>query len=703
MRRHFLPLLLFFTSAIASAASDDQSVANVANDQPVVMDPVVVSTTLDLAREDIVPSLGATTFEITKLQIDALPLPGTAGFNEVLLRTPGAAQDSFGQLHLRGEHANLQYRINDVLLPEGIAGFGQELDPRFVKSAALLTGALPAQYGYRTAGVVDIHTQNGSANPGGDVALTAGSFGTFRAGAETSGTTGHLSAYGTVSDETNNLGIENPVGTRTALHDRTRQTRLFGYVSDVIDATSRLNLMISGSLSRFQIPDNPGLPPAYTLAGVTGLASARLDENQREDNAYAILSYQKTADDFSAQVSAFSRYSLLNFTPDRAGDLVFNGVASAVRRGLTGAGAEADLRWAATLTHTLRGGAIVTATNAGTRTTTTVFPVDATGAQTSTTPIDIAGASRKLGWLCGVYLQDEWRPRSGLTLNYGARADASRAYLRESQLSPRANLVYQLTDATSVHLGYARYFTPPPLELVQQSDLANFAGTTNAPAVTVSSAVRAERSHYFDAGISHQFSPVLSATLDAYAKRATDQLDEGQFGQALIFSPFNYARGQVEGLELSTNYTHEGFSAYANIALSHATGRTIASGEFQFAPDELAFIAAHDVHLDHDQRLTASAGSTYQVGATTFSVDLLYGSGLRRGFANTAHLPEYHALNAGVAHTFKPDGKRQLIVKLDVVNVLDEIYELRDGSGIGVSAPQFGQRRGLFGGLTLTF
>ena len=701
MHRHLFSLLLL--PAASALAADDPSIGTATNEPTVVMDQVVVTATLDQAREDIVPSLGATTFEISKLQIDALPLPSTAGFNEVLLRVPGAAQDSFGQLHLRGEHGNLQYRINDVLLPEGIAGFSQELDTRFVKSIAVLTGALPAQYGDRTAGVIDIHTQNGAAGPAGDFTVTAGSFGTFRTGVETSGTTGHLSAYATLSAETNDLGIENPTGTRAALHDRTRQLKLFGYVSDVIDATSRLNLMVSGSLSRFQIPDNPGQPPAFALAGVTGLDSARLDENQREDNAYAILAYQKNTDDFSGQISAFSRYSLLSFTPDRAGDLVFDGVASTVRRGLTGAGAEADLRWAATLTHTLRGGAIVTATNAGTRTTTAVFPVDAAGDQASTTPFDIADATRKLGWLYGVYVQDEWKPLNGLTCNYGVRADASRAYIREGQLSPRANLVYQLSDATSVHAGYARYFTPPPLELVQQADIAPFAGTTNAPAVAVSSAVRSERAHYFDAGLSHQFSPALTATLDAYDKRSTDQLDEGQFGQALIFSPYNYARGHVDGIELSTNYTQAGFSAYANLALSHATGRTIASGEFQFAPDELAYIATHDVHLDHDQQLTASAGATGRFGATTISVDLLYGSGLRRGFANTDHLPEYQPVNAGIARTFKLGGGRQLIARLDVVNIFDEVYRLRDGSGIGVGAPQFGQRRGLYGGLTLAF
>ena len=61
-----------------------------------------------------------------------------AAFNQTLLRAPGVAEDSFGQLHVRGEHANLQYRINDVLIPEGITGFGQELDTRMLSSVSLI-------------------------------------------------------------------------------------------------------------------------------------------------------------------------------------------------------------------------------------------------------------------------------------------------------------------------------------------------------------------------------------------------------------------------------------------------------------------------------------------------------------------------------------------------------------------------------------
>jgi len=687
------------SSAFAQAASNPVSATA---SKTVVLDPFTVTSQLDEAREDIVPSLGAAEYHLDKSQIDALPLGGAAGFNQVLLRAPGMAEDSFGQVHLRGEHANLQYRINDVLLPEGISGFGQELDTRFVGSVNVLTGTLPAQYGYRTAGVVDIHTQNGTAPPGGDLTLYGGSFNTRRASAEAFDSHDNLTGYATASDETSDLGIENPTGSRHALHDHTDQFKAFGYFSDVLDATSRVSLLLSGSFAHFQVPDNPGQDPAFTLNGRGDFDSAALNENQREENAYAIAAYQKSAGDVSLQLSAFTRYSLVHFTPDHDGDLIFNGVASDVDRNIVSHGFEADARWSVAATHTVRGGALVTATNAGTRTTTSVFPADDDGNQTSDVPFDIADNHRKLGWLYSAYLQDEWTPAGGLTINYGLRADASRAYLDESQLSPRINVVYQLGDATSLHAGYAHYFTPPPLELVQTSSLAKFTGTTNESALATSSPVRSERADYFDAGVTRKFTPGFSVTLDGYSKRATDLLDEGQFGQALIFSPFNYAQGRIHGVELSANYTHEGFSAYGNLALSRATARQIVSGEFQFEPDELAYIAAHDVHLDHDQLFTASAGASYRFAGTLVYADVLYGSGLRRGFANASHLPAYHPVNLGAQHTFKLKPGHELIARFEIMNVFDEVYALRDGSGIGVGAPQFGSRRGFFGTLTLT-
>src|SRR5436189_5412827 len=105
---------------------------------------VVQSQEMDITREAIVPSLGATRYTVGPDRLSSQAEGENAPFNETLLRFPGVAQDSFGQLHVRGEHANLQYRIHDVLHPESIQGFGQVLETRFADNISLITGALPA-------------------------------------------------------------------------------------------------------------------------------------------------------------------------------------------------------------------------------------------------------------------------------------------------------------------------------------------------------------------------------------------------------------------------------------------------------------------------------------------------------------------------------------------------------------------------------
>src|ERR1700677_3147768 len=179
---NFRSLLLIPIIAAASAARAQTAPPAAEASDVTRLDPVIVTGQLDESRETIVPSLGATSFIMDEQQILNLPQEADAPFNQVLLSAPGVAEDSAanGDLHVRGEHANLQYRINDVLLPEGITGFGLELDPRFVSSMQLITGSLPAQYVFRTAGIVDIQTKSGVFENGGSVDLYGGSFDTIR-------------------------------------------------------------------------------------------------------------------------------------------------------------------------------------------------------------------------------------------------------------------------------------------------------------------------------------------------------------------------------------------------------------------------------------------------------------------------------------------------------------------------------------------
>ncbi|HEY9512562.1 MAG TPA: TonB-dependent receptor, partial [Rhodanobacter sp.] len=285
------------------------------------------------------------------------------------------------------------------------------------------------------------------------------------------------------------------------------------------------------------------------------------------------------------------------------------------------------------------------------------------------------------------------------TLNAGLRGDRYQLVRRESQLSPRLGLVWQATDSTTVHAGYSRYFTPPATEMIASSNIAKFDGTTNAVADTGNNTPLAERSDYFDVGVSQNFGSAWTVGVDTYYRKVRRLQDEGQFGSALVYSTFNYAQGRVKGVEFTVSYEQGPLSAYVNASLGKAIGKRIISSQYNFDPGDLAWVNSHWIFLDHDQKLTSSGGINYALNDNTrIGANYLFGSGLRKDgtVPNGASLPAYFQLNLNLAHDFAFGSFGQLHAQLALLNVLDRTYALRDGSGIGVGAPQFAPRRGVY-------
>jgi len=655
-----------------------------------------------------------TTYELSREDIDALPQGTNASLDKVLLQAPGVTQDSAasGNLHVRNDHANLQYRINGIIIPDGVSGFGQLLETSFAGNVTLITGALPAQYGFHNTGIVDITTRSGAQQPGGTISIYGGGHDQWTPSFEYGGSSGRTEYFFTGRGFFSDLGLENPTPAYNAIHDQTQQGRAFAYVSTLLDDSTRLTTISGVAIQKFQIPNNPGQPPAFTALGISDFNSANLNENQLERNFYNVIAVQKKLENTDLQISYFSRYSTVHFTPDVLGDLIFNGVASDVYRSSFVNGVQGDAAYRLNPAHTLRAGFYASAESTNVTTKDTLFPADPTsGAQTSDVPFDVVDAHSKLGYLLGVFVQDEWKITSELTLNAGLRFDQMYQFVDANQLSPRISLTYKPDEATTWHMGYARYFTPPPQVIAAPLNLALVYGTTQESLVcpppfpqSCNGLVQPERAHYFDAGVTRKVFKGFEVGVDVYYKIARDLLDDGQFGAAYVLDGFNYKNAFNKGIELTAKYQLGNFKVYGNLAWGQQMATRVVSDQSLFGPDELAYIATHYIYTDHAQTWTGSAGVSYLWYGTRYSADLIYGSGLRADFANTGHVPAYEQVNVGVSHEFKwDDGTKPTTVRFDVINVFDSVYEIRSGSGIGVFAPQFGPRRTFYMGLAQKF
>jgi outer membrane receptor protein involved in Fe transport/opacity protein-like surface antigen len=708
------------------------------------------NSSFDQARSNLYTTIGTTSDTKSHETIEALPEGTNAPVERVLLQAPGVSQDSAasGLFHVRNDHANAQYRINGMLLPDGVSGFGSILDTNFVGSVSLVTGALPAEYGLRTTGVIDLTTRTDIFNNSGSINYYFGSRekiqpsfeygGTFGANcpaassglptkappSSSSNCFGGVQYFFTGSYLQTNEGIESATPFLNPIHDFSRQERGFAYLSTFLDPYTRLSLIAGTYTANFQIPNvfNAPLFPgiATPVFGFSNFDSSKLNERQNEQTQYGVLALQRSVNGFDGQLSYFTRYNNLHFIPDPAGDLLLNGIASDVSRQSYTNGFQGDAAYAINTAHTLRAGFTVSAEQIWVDNTSFVEPVDPITMMASPAPFSITDDVQKLGWLAGVYVQDEWKITDKLTMNAGLRFDQMWQFVDANQLSPRLGFTYKPLEGTTFHAGYARYFTPPVLVEAAPVNFNLFNNTTGAVTNPIGGPLLPERSHYFDAGIDQKIllgcysaqskdCTTLDLGVDAYYKIAKDLLDNGQFGQALILSGFNYAKGVSQGVEFSAKFHSGNFQAYANLAVAQEKATQPVSNQFLFdnatpladlgGLTEFQYLSTHRIYTDHNQYVTGSAGLSYKWNGTTFSTDMIYGSGLRTGDANIDALAPYAQFNVGLARDFDMPDHQPVTVRFDVVNVFDTIYQIRNGSGIGVFAPQYGPRRGYFIGI----
>ena len=203
---------------------------------------------------------GNNKYTLTARDIVNLPEGEATPLNQVMLQMPGVALDQNQEIHIRGEHMGIQYQMNGILLPLDIntdPTFTQLLNSYFVKSVSLMDGVLPAQYGYRTSGVIDIHTKDGCGGGRNEFTISGGQRDTVQPSFELGGCDGNFSYYLTGLYLQSNLGFSSAVAAPDPIHDAAQQGQGFAYLAYELNPATKLSLISGMTVASNQFPNRP--------------------------------------------------------------------------------------------------------------------------------------------------------------------------------------------------------------------------------------------------------------------------------------------------------------------------------------------------------------------------------------------------------------------------------------------------------------
>ncbi|HEX4459202.1 MAG TPA: TonB-dependent receptor, partial [Polyangia bacterium] len=225
---------------------------------------VAMTNSYKIVEHDEVPLPSRATGSVSTMNrrsLQALPQGDDRPITDVLTTQPGFVLDAFGNVYARGNHANVQYQIDGVPIPDSVGNlFASALPVRLIQNLDIITGGVPAEFGDRLAAVVNIATRRGGAAPEGQVQLRYGSFQTVEPSAWYSRSFGRLGVFVGGSYSQSERALDSPAVT-PILHDDGKTGRAFFRLDWLNSDHDRFELFGSYSYNHFQIPIDPTVVP----------------------------------------------------------------------------------------------------------------------------------------------------------------------------------------------------------------------------------------------------------------------------------------------------------------------------------------------------------------------------------------------------------------------------------------------------------
>jgi outer membrane cobalamin receptor len=631
------------------------------------------------------PTATGSVATVGRQQLQELPGAEDRPVTDVVATQPGFVVDALGNVYARGNHANIQYQVDGVPVPDSVGSlFAASIPTRLIQSLEIYTGGMPAEFGDRLGAVVNLVTRQGGDHPEGAAQVRYGSFQTVEPGFNYSATSGRVGAFVGGSYLYSQRALD-PPSIDPILHDTGTSGRVFTRLDYTPCEVNRYELFATYAHNRFEVPIDPSMATGPDEFGndPPPFIPRDTDATETEDDVFVAASYTHTLDDHHgsfqiAPIYKLSRGALFGDARHALGATAEDGAtASDVTRVAhhTGGIAAYSLHHGR---HLFKAG-LQTDLLLGKTSFTSYVRDDAAGAVDPT--MTSRGKDTTKAITSGLYAQDRWTA-GRLSLDLGLRADELHVILDDGStddavgVSPRTGASYAITKDTVVHVFSGVLWQPPaPLDA---ASAARALGVVPA-GEHVTYDLEPETDVFGELGVAAKLSKRLRGGLTTWGRYAWNQLDDTAIGSTSLLSNYNFRRGRAFGVEASADVrVGPWMSAFANASYGLAQGRGIASAKYLFSPEDLASNAWQT--LDHAQTLTANAGATVRDGRFVLTSLASFGSGLRTGPSNNSHVPAHVRADISMQYTFVPNGY-PVRVGVDVFNVFDAHYAYRIANG----------------------
>ncbi len=611
-----VPFVPFTVHAEAKGFAHGDATGELRSNVPVSLNLqlAVQASTQEVTVSESAPVLetssASTHHDLDYMQLQKAPV-GSAGRGvEALVQTvPGVVQDDNGRMHPRGSESQVQYVVDGVPITDNISSaFGSALDPRNLRSAEVITGSVPAEYGGKLGAVINVNTKSGLEMPwNGNFSLTAGSFDSGEIGGEVGGHTEKVGIYISTTGSRSRRYLDPPeIENFRNLGGTARFFSKFDWNLGPKD-TFRLNLSVNGS--------NAQLPNRLDQQ----LLGQRQKQALRDDSqsmGWSHIFNERTVTDIVAyRRSSTSRLldPLVTGTPYYA-EQARRQRTEGVRASISHSRKNQDLKAGFQVVRTpLRERFALAATDPAIL----LDPLNPASQFTIANPFRFN--QRLDGLEASLFVQDRVTLFDRLTIDAGVRFDHYDIVVNDSAVSPRIGVAYYIKRTGTVfRSAYNRLFQTPPTEnLLLSSSPAG--GVFSLLASTSVRALLPERQNLYEYGIQQQLGKYVRLDISRYIKNIENFSDKDQFLDTPIIFPVAIARGDIRGLEVRLDVIPiNGWTAFVSYANSRATGTTpLAGGLFLDEASSDLLVPGIQFAADHDQRNTGQFGVTYthKVGA----------------------------------------------------------------------------------------